>query len=415
MLGERAMRPVIVAQAVSVAGTEVTALALPTLAVLRLNARPLAAALLFAIGYGAQSLAAPLLGVLVDVVRSRRWLLVAVETFHALVVLTVPVAYWLDGLSMGLLFGVDAVSGILAGLTAIGVQSMIPQLVPEDRLVAANAAITGARSVGQIAGPGLAGWLVQSIGAAVAMVADALSYGLSVLAYLALRIRQAPPARPPRQGIFASLAQGFAVMRERPALVRVAAAGAALNIGGAAIGGLYALYAYRTLHLTPSMLGLTVAVYSAAAMVGVATVGSVVRRLGLERVVLVFAPVAAAALLLIPAAAVLPAMPTLIAYEAIFGYCATVWTVASVSLVQTLVPKQEVGRVLAFSRSIGVLAIPIGALFAGVLADAWQVLPTIVVFAFIALGGTMAVVIRSARYQSAQPAPDREQSTPTGH
>lgn len=172
---------------------------------------------------------------------------------------------------------------------------------------------------------------------------------------------------------------------------------AALNLGGAAIGGLYSLYVYRTLHLTPALLGATVAVYSAAAIAGVATSGRVVRWCGLERVVPIFAPVAAVALLLVPLASVLPALPTLLAYEAVFGYCATVWTIASVSLTQKLVTEHELGRVLATSRAISVIAIPIGSLMAGVLADAWQVTQTIVVFAIVALIGTAAVALRSGR------------------
>lgn len=382
------VRTLSTAQLVSATGTQVTALALPTVAVLTLDAGPLAASLLFALEFGVQGLTAPLAGMAVDAARSRRRLLVLADLVHALVVSVVPAAYVLHQLSLGLLFTVAAVSGALTGVTSVGVQSLVAQVVHPDRLVAANASLTGARSVGQIVGPAVAGWLVQLVGAARAVAVDTVSYLLS-----AVLLGTLPPdahhGTAPRPAT--SLRASVAVLRGRPVLIRIAAASAALNLGGAALGGLFALYAYRELRLSPSGLGLVFAVHSAAAILGVLTAPRVVRRLGAERVVPVFAPVAAAALLLIPAASVLPALPVLVVYETVFGYCATVWTIASVAVQQRSTPAEHLGRVLALSRTAGILAIPIGALLGGVLADAWGLLPTLVAFAVVALLGTGAV------------------------
>ncbi|MBC3839437.1 hypothetical protein GXW82_02125 [Streptacidiphilus sp. 4-A2] len=49
-----ALPALMAAQAVSVTGTQITALALPTLAILVLHAGPLAASLLFALEYGSR-------------------------------------------------------------------------------------------------------------------------------------------------------------------------------------------------------------------------------------------------------------------------------------------------------------------------------------------------------------------------
>ena len=81
-------------------------------------------------------------------------------------------------------------------------------------------------------------------------------------------------------------------------------------------------------------------------------------------------------------------------YEVIFGYCATVWTIASMTLQQRLVPAELLGRVIAFGRSIMILAIPIGAIGGGLAARWWGLLPTLVGFAIIALVGTTTVTVR---------------------
>ncbi|MDG4830064.1 MFS transporter [Solwaraspora sp. WMMD1047] len=395
VLSDRALRPAVAAQVVGVVGTHVAALALPTVAVLALAASPVAAAGLFALEYGAQALATPLLGVLVDRAGARRRrLLVAASTGNALAALAVPAAHLAGALSLPLLFAVAALTGVLSGLTAIGLQATVPRLVAPERLVAANSALAGAQSVGQIAGPAAAGALVQTLGGALAMLANAATHVLAAVAFGRLRPAPAEPTGRPPSSIFADLRAGIAALRGRPVLVRIAVTTAALNLGGAAIGGLYVLYAYRELGLGPWLLGLTFAVNSVAAVVAAATAGRVIGRLGPARVVPVFAPVAGAALLLIPVASVAPPVPTLILYEAVFGYCATVWLVAAVSLQQRIVPAHLLGRVLALSRTLGVLAIPVGALAAGVVAQVRGVVPALVGFAMVAFAGTVVVVSR---------------------
>ncbi|MFD7451422.1 MFS transporter [Kitasatospora sp. NPDC059827] len=381
-------------QGVSVAGTQVTALALPALAILLLDAGPLAASLLFALEYGVQGLTGPFAGVLVDRVASRRRLLVAVDLAQLLLIATVPLAHAAGALTLAHLCAVAAVSGALGGISAIAVPTVVADFVPKDGLVAVNAKLAGARSVGQIAGPGLAAALVQAVGAATAMVADAVSYGLSALAMSLPRLRrdEEPPQAAARPGIAASLREGVDVLRGRPLLARLAVAAAALNLGGAGLAGLFAYFAYQVVDLSPGELGLTQDVYSIAAVTAVLTAKRVIRRVGLTRVIPLFGPLAAAALFLIPLASLGAALPVLVVYQAVFGFCATVWGVSWVTLQQQLSPPEQLGRVLGLSRSIGQLVMPVGALLGGTLAGAVGVTGALAVFAAIAVAGTLAVV-----------------------
>jgi predicted MFS family arabinose efflux permease len=378
------MRTILAAQTISVSGSQISVLALPTLAVLFLGAGPLAAAVLFALTYGAEALTAPLAGLLVDTIRRHRRLLVAVDLAQAATVATAPLAYALGVLSLPLICGVAAISGCLTGITDITISSIIPRAVPAEQVVRTNAAVTGARTAAQITGPGLAGWLIQLLGAATAMLLDALSYLASavVVRRLSLLELENPPMRP-------SLRHGVAALRAHPMLVRIALATAALNLGGAAIGALYVVYALRQLGLPVALLGFALTVHNAAAVLAVATVTRVTRRIGLPRLIRITAPLAAGALLFIPAAAVLPTIPTLLIYGILFGYSGTLYSIGAASLQQTQVATDMVARVTALSSTIGLVAVPVGALTAGLLAAVWGTAPTMTAFALLTLTGTV--------------------------
>jgi predicted MFS family arabinose efflux permease len=236
------------------------------------------------------------------------------------------------------------------------------------------------------------------------MLATAAGCVVSAFAFAALRQADREPGPMARSGIVQSLRDGASALRGRPVLIRIAVTAAALNFGGSALGALYLVFAYRELDLSAPLVAAAYVVNSVASVLAAATAAAVIRRLGLGRVVPVFAPVAAAALFLIPAAAVLPPFATLALYEAIFGYCATVWFIATATLQQTLVPAHLLGRVVALSRTLGALALPAGALLGGALAQWWGVLPTLLTFALAGLLGTTIGLTRT-RLDAA--APDR--------
>ena len=199
-----------------------------------------------------------------------------------------------------------------------------------------------------------------------------------------------------RTAFNASFRAGVAAFRGVPMIPRLAVIAAALNVGGSGLGALYTWYALNDLGLSPGQVGLTFTVYSGAAVSAVFTGRTVVKRLGAPNCVALFAPIASVALLLIPAAEYFFPLPTLVAYEAIFGYSATVWAVASATMYQQIVPSDQLGRVISLSRTLSVLAIPVGAVTAGVLTDTWGMQPTLTCFAMLAITGTATVAVRIA-------------------
>src|SRR6185503_861681 len=72
----------------------------------------------------------------------------------------------------------------------------VPSLIGVDRVVEGNSRLAASTSLAEIGGPGLAGGLVQAVGAPFAILVDAISYVVSAISLVL--IRKPEPPRPPR-------------------------------------------------------------------------------------------------------------------------------------------------------------------------------------------------------------------------
>ena len=178
------------AETVSQIGTQVSFLALPLVAIKILHATPFEVGALTAVEFSPFVLFGLPAGVLVDR-RRRRPILIWADIGRALALVTVPIAYAFDVLSLAQLLVVVFVTGTLTVFFDVAYQSYLPALVARDQLVEGNAKLEISRSAATIAGPGLGGLLVQWLGAATAVVADAASFLAS--AFSISRIRGAEP------------------------------------------------------------------------------------------------------------------------------------------------------------------------------------------------------------------------------
>ena len=95
-------------------------------------------------------------GVWVDRLR-RKPILVFADVLRAAALVSVPVAYWLDGLTIWQLYVVGFVVGVGTVFFDVAYQSYLPTLVKRDELSDGNSKLEISRSAAQLGGPGLAG------------------------------------------------------------------------------------------------------------------------------------------------------------------------------------------------------------------------------------------------------------------
>src|SRR5918992_4471633 len=168
------------AQGISQLGTQVTLLALPLAAILVLDASATEVALLGAVEVLPFLLFTLPAGVWVDRL-PRRPILVVADLLRAVALVSIPLAYALDALTLPHLFVVAFVTGVLSVFFDVSYLAYLPSLVDRSQLGAGNSKLEATRSAAQVAGPGAAGVLVAAVTAPVAILVDAVSYVISAL------------------------------------------------------------------------------------------------------------------------------------------------------------------------------------------------------------------------------------------
>src|SRR5262249_1622009 len=164
-----------VAQTVSNAGSGVSTVAIPLPAVLLLAAPPPDMGVLGAAGTAPALVLSLFVGVWVDRL-PRRPILIGADAGRALLLAVIPITAALGMLRLEVLDLVAFLSGTLTVIFDIAATSYVPALVAREELVEANAQLQLSASAARVAGPGVAGWLVQVLGAPFAVVVDALSF-----------------------------------------------------------------------------------------------------------------------------------------------------------------------------------------------------------------------------------------------
>lgn len=371
-------------QFISEAGSQVSLLALPTLAILVLHATPFQVGLLSALEF----LAFPVLGLIAGVYsdRFRRIrIMAACDVLRTLIYGSVPLAWALGVLYIGQLYVVALLAGICTVFFDVSYQSYLPALVNRRDLVEGNSKLEVTRSVAQLAGPALAGFLIQLVGAALSILVDAGSYVVSVISLIAIR-KPEPDPRPPGHagaGFWHELWEGVQVVFGNSTLWKIAGSTATNNLGSNMLFAVYLIFAYRYLHLSPAAVGVVFAAGAVGGLLGALTAGALTQRFGLGPTLFLSATIGGLASLMVPAAQLGLAVPILIVSGVIGFYTTPVYNINQVSLRQAITPDRVQGRMNATMRTIVWGTIPVGAFVGGILGSTIGVVPTIFIGAGI--------------------------------
>jgi len=392
---------------VSLAGSQVTALGLPLLAALVLEATPVQMGLLIGLERAPALLFGLFVGVWVDRL-SRRPMLVVADLGRALLLASIPVVGLLGLLRMEQLYCVAFLCGLLTVLFDVAHQSFLPTLVPRERLAEGNGKLSLSRSFADSAGPGLAGALVQLLSAPIALVVDVLSFLVSALCIGMVRSPEpAPPARSQRGSLRGEIGEGVRVLLGDPILRALAGGAATQNFSTAVIMTVYVLFATRELGFSAPVIGAVFTVLGVSALLGSLVAPRATRRFGLGATVVGASIMVGVANLFIPLAGgpMLLGLGLLVAAHLLKGLAMPSLGIASMTLRQAVTPHRLHGRVNAGSRVITVGAVGLGALAGGFLGEAIGLRPTLAIGALAALGVPVWMLLSPVRSLGEAPEP----------
>jgi len=355
-------------QTISQFGSQISGLALPLLAILVLDASAFEVAALGVAEFLPFILFSLPAGAWVDRLR-RRPILIVADWGRAVALASVPVAYVLDSLTITQLYIVGFVVGVFTVFFDVAYQSYLPSLVAREELTDANGKLEVSRSAAQTAGPGVAGVLIGVLTAPYAVLVDAISFLVSALFLSSIRLGESieSAANGKREPLRTEIADGLRfVLRHpimRPSLVYVAL----VNFFSNVVFSVYLVYAVRDLDLSPTAIGLIGSIGNVGLLVGAIIAPRLGTRFGVGPVLIVVAAISGFSLWLIPLASERLVIPLLVASGVIFGFCAVVYNVVGISLMQAITPDRMLGRMTASRRFVVFGVIPLGMLAGGAL------------------------------------------------
>ena len=365
--GHRDFRLLWGGETVSELGSQVSLLAIPLLAVRTLHATTFQVGLLTAASTAAFLIVGLPAGVWVDRMR-RRWVMMAADLGRVLALGSIPVAYALDALTMVQLIVVTLVTGVLTVFFDVAYQSYLPSLVGREHLVEGNAKLTGSAQVATVAGPSIAGGLVQAIGSSYAVAVDSLSFLLSALAVAGIRTPEPRPVVPEggHPSLRHDMAEGLRFVFHNPLLRAIACTTASSNLASGIAAAVEVVFLVRTVHASPAVIGLLFTIGGVGGVLGALVAGPLARRIGGARATIVgiFTNVGA---LLIPLTQPKAGLLLFGIGMLFVSFGAVVYNINQVSFRQRLCPDRLLGRMNATMRFVVWGVLPIGALIGGVL------------------------------------------------
>jgi MFS family permease len=386
------------AEAVSGFGTYVTLFALQTLVVLTLHGSAADVGWLNAASTAPYLVFGLVVGAVVDG-RRRLPLMVSTDLVQAVLLLAIPVLWWIGLLSIPSLLLVVLAYGTASVVNVAAAMSLLPRLVEQQQLQPAHARIDGADAVSMTVGPAVGGLVVAAVGAPLAVLVDSLTYVYSALTLRRLDLDEPPP----RTGVTAK-----GLLREVVEGIRWAYRGSGLStlafythgwfVGHAIMGVVLAPYILGVLDLTAVQFGIIGAAGGVGAVLGATVTTWVGRRLGTGRTIVACHGVTTLGVIAMLFAGhgmgTAGTLAVLAVGQGLYGLAMGMSNSHEMSYRQLVTPDELQARTNTTLRSLNRAVIVVVAPLAGIVADAWGVRPTMVlaavIFALVAagLGGT---------------------------
>ena len=352
-------------------GGQITLLALPLTAVFLLDASPTQMGLLTAMEIAPFVLLSLPGGVLLDRMQKLP-VYIAGEFVMGLSLLTIPLAWALDLLTMGWMYAVCFAIGAVYTIAGSASQLVLTQLVGRDKLVEAYSQNAIAGSMAEVMGPGLAGILIKVLGAPLALVMDAILLIGSVVMLKGIRIHeQVPPRSTWKDRSFkAELMKGLNFVRSHNMLIEMAVVVGAWQFFAQMALSVQIIFAVKDLGLDEALVALSFVAMGLGSIMGGMAGPPISKRIGLGPALIlgiVITSIGWLSLLLLEGY-----LPSIILFSWMllcFSWGATLLFVNFLSLRQSYTPTELLGRMTTTMRWLITLPAGPGAILGGWMAE----------------------------------------------
>lgn len=325
---------------------------------------------------------APLGGVYAD-----RWdrkrTMIAVSFLSALIVAIAAVPLALGRFSVLMIYGTVLALSVISYLYNPAYYSVVPEVVGTDLLATANGLSSATGQGASLLGSALAGVILAVLGAAWALIADAISFVLVgvAVAMAAVPGRPRGERRDHRTSIMADLREGWQAVQGHPVTRALVWLFALVNV--VTLGALFPALVRVQLHGDARVYGALEAFSVVGGVVGALAAGYMERRVGAGRLMILGFVVAGLALSAM-------GLSTSVVLTGVLEVAVAFWLVASNvatgSLYMALIPNEVRGRASGLLRAVAVLGMPPSVLIGGWAVDRFGPGPIFVVEGLWAVG-----------------------------
>ena len=332
-----------------------------------------------------QMLLASVAGVFVDRWDRRRTMIV----FDLLLAAgLVPLLFVHSRDTLWLVYVVAVVEGVLSQFYSPAESALLPTLVPGDQLIGANALNALNKNLARLVGPAIGGFVVAVGGLGGVTLLDALSFVAAALlvAFVRLRPRQVaqPEADSAREPEVAAVAraerrlwrewrEGLRLIPGSRVLKVYLVMFAAMGLGEGIFSVLLVVFALKTLHGKPELLGFMMSAQAIGGLLGSVIVAPFGKRVSPYRLLGVCAFLFGLVdLAIVDAPAFAPraaAIPLVLALFVVVGIPSVGLRIGMDSGVQMAVPNEYLGRLFGVAMALLSLMMLVGMLLASALGD----------------------------------------------
>lgn len=383
----RPFRSFFAAQTISLFGDQVTLIALPLTAVLVLDAGPAEMGYLTAAGLMPNLLFALHAGAWVDRHGRRRHTMVAADLGRAAILVTAPIAYAFDVLTIQQLYVTEFLMGTLSVLFFVSYNTLFISLVERADYLEGQSLVNGSRAMSYVAGPSIGGVLVRLLSAPVTLLVDTVSYVLSAT-FLGRISPVEPPAETAERG---HVVAGLRFIAGSPIMRASLGATATINFFNFVFFSLFILYATRELGIGPGLLGAVLGAGAVGGLIGSVVTGRIGRRIGIGPAYILGCVLFPAPLLLVPLAGGPQPVVLALLFLAEFGSGLGVMMldISAGVIFSALIPDRLRSRVSGAYMAVNYGVRPLGSLAGGALGATIGLRPTLWIATVGALAGVL--------------------------
>jgi Na+/melibiose symporter-like transporter len=211
------------------------------------------------------------------------------------VLLSLPVAYWLDLLGLGHLYAIAILAGTAHVVFNTAYASFYVRLVSKEQFLEANSKLSATRSISFMAGPAIGGVLIQWLTAPVAILIDAVSFLFSAIQVGRLRTPVVEP-EPATESLLRRARAGMGYLLRHPYLRASLGCATTVNFFNLMGMALLILFASRNLELSAGTIGLAFGIGASGGLIGAVAAAPLTRLIGAGRLIAIAAVVFPAAI-----------------------------------------------------------------------------------------------------------------------